>query len=691
MRTKVVFFIIALIAPLFVLSAQTTNESPDSISVSLDEIVVTAEMVNRFSDHRDYLLSKSEKEQFPTAIGVIQTLPKIKVDDMTVSSVDGKGVKILINGVPSSAVDLASIPSENISKIQYYSQPPIQYSNMGLGAVINILTKKRTGGSLMLNTLNAVTTGFGNDVVSLKYNWGNSTIGLTYNINYRNYNNRRLDETIRYDLNESLYLKTRTGRKSPYAYEQQSGELSYSNAKAEDYVFNAKLSFGSLNRRRSSVQDIIMNFENGMLSGVASSNDKDQYLNPAVDLYFNKQFGKRHELTLNAVGTYYNSSYDYAYSEEGIDDPFNTKTNIETDKYSIIGEGWYGYALTGMTKFLIGARYAYNTASQKHSNNSTTTNEFYAYTGLTGMLNQEWSYTVSAGLNGNYFTDLNGKDHSYYYFRPQLNVSYFIDQSSDLTLNYEANTLNPTISQLTFNPYYRDIDYMYAGNPGLKPQNIHQISLTYFKGFKNFILNPEISYTYSKNYIAPIFILSDEHILETIANLDRCQNYKASLFLQWMPLPKNLLRIRLYSEVMHTVNKYEGNSWHHTGYTIAPSIYLNYKKWSAEIFYQTETEMLSGHILLTRPSMAKIEVSYRPIPTMTVGLGIRYPFYDSWKETKKTFGTDNISTSSAERIINNANMVYVNFVYNLPFGKPSKAPKQKTTNTDKDSGIFNRL
>lgn len=101
--------------------------------------------------------------------------------------------------------------------------------------------------------------------------------------------------------------------------------------------------------------------------------------------------------------------------------------------------------------------------------------------------------------------------------------------------------------------------------------------------------------------------------------------------------------------------------------------------------------MLSGQILTTRPSMAKVEVSYRPIQTMTVGIGIRYPFYDSWKQTQKTYGTEVLSTSTVERIKNNANMVYVNFVYNLPFGKPSKSPKQKISNTDKDSGIFNRL
>lgn len=681
-------FILAFLLPFLVQAQQEVKT--DSLSTTLDEVVVTAAMVNRFSDHKDYILTRSDKQQFTTAIQAIQTLPKIIVTDMTVSSSDGKGVKILINGVPASSVDLATIPSENISKIKYYSQPPIQYSNMGLGAVINVITKKQTGGSMMLNTLNAVTTGFGNDVASLKYNWGRSTLGVMYNITYRNYNDRRLDEYISYSLDGDQYTKARTGRKSPYAYEQHMAELSYSNVKIDDYVFNAKLSLGALNRRRSSVQDFVMNRLGTDTQGTAASQDKDKYLNPSLDLYFNKVFG-RHELNLNAVGNYYNSSYYYDYSENGIDDGFQTITDIETDKYSFIGEGWYGYLINPKTKFLFGVRYANNTAYQKNSDESTSTNEFYTYAGLNGMLGQKWNYSLSLGLNGNYFKDIYGKSHDYYYFRPQLNIAYFIDRSSELTLNYEVNTQNPTLSQLTFNPYYKDIDYLYAGNPELKPQNTHSISLSYFKGFRKFIINPEVSYIYGKSQIAPLFSVTDGIIKETIGNLKWMQYYKARLFMQWMPFANNLLRLRLYSEVMYTRNSYMGQEWNHTGYTIAPSIYMNYKKWSAEIFYQTETEMLSGQMLTTRPSMAKVEVSYRPIQTMTIGIGIRYPFYDAWKQTQKTYGTNIISSSNVERIKNNANMVYVNFIYSLPFGKPSKSPKQKITNTDNDSGIFNRL
>ena len=108
-----------------------------------------------------HLLTNAEKRQYSSALSALEFLPKIQILDQSVSSVDGKAVKILVNGVPSTPTDLSVISPENIAKIDYYTQPPIQYSNMGLGAVINVVTKERqNGGSVGINTQNAVTTGF---------------------------------------------------------------------------------------------------------------------------------------------------------------------------------------------------------------------------------------------------------------------------------------------------------------------------------------------------------------------------------------------------------------------------------------------------------------------------------------------------------------------------------------------------
>lgn len=464
----------------------------------LDEVIVTASMVKRFVDKKEYKLTNIEKEQYSSALSALEHLPKIQVVDQTVNSMDGKAVKILINGIPSTPTDLSVISSENISKLDYYTQPPIQYSNMGLGAVINVITKeKHNGGSVGINTQNAVTTGFGNNAVNFKYNWGNSQLGVTYSINYRNYNKRILDEDMSYAVGGTTYQKQKNGKKSPYAYEQQMAEISFNNSKSNNYIFSTKLSFNSLNRRRSSAQDIISTVNDRVFEKIGQSSDKDKYISPVLDMYFSKTFNAKHELTMNLVGTYYKSDYNYQYSElsDGVTD-FETATDINLGKYSLIGEAIYNYNMK-TAQLYVGSRYMYNNSTQKNlsSNNQTLTNEIYSYIGVTGILGKKFNYSVSAGVNGNIFTTIENKEYKFVYFRPQVKLGYFIDESSDLTFNYEVNTDNPAVSSLTYNPYYRDANYLFTGNPNLKPSNNYALSLSYFKGFKKFVLNAEVAYS----------------------------------------------------------------------------------------------------------------------------------------------------------------------------------------------------
>ena len=214
--------------------------------------------------------------------------------------------------------------------------------------------------------------------------------------------------------------------------------------------------------------------------------------------------------------------------------------------------------------------------------------------------------------------------------------------------------------------------------------------LSYFKGVKKFVINTEVGYTYTKNSIAPIFESDNTNIIETFGNLDKYKNIKANLFLQWYLFPSNILRLRLYSEVFHQMNEWNNMRWEHTGYSIIPSIYLAYKKWGVQLFYQTEKKTLTGQIVKNVPSMASIEVSYNPVKNLTLTGGIRYPFYDSWKQVTSILGTSLLSRTEIDKIINNANMVYINLVYNIAFGKNKTGLKLKLQNKDNDSGILNR-
>lgn len=666
---------------------------------SLKEIVITAKTVETFADKTVFRLKPIDKATYNSALKALDIIPKIQVVDHDVSLVNGKSVKLLINGIASEADDLSVISSSDILRVEYYDNPPARFANLGLGAVVNVVTKNRDkGGRIALNLQNAVTTGFGNNVVNFGYNWGASRLGIKYNINYRNYDRRLLDETLEYKVGETAYFKEKVGKDSPYRYEEQLAELNFSNQKKDNYIIDAKFSVKSLNRRRSSLQDIYSRVDNEPVMNKAGfSSDKDNYVRPVVDIYVNKLFGDNKELIANVVGTYYHSNYDYNY-EESIEDvnDFSTATLTDADKYSVIGDFLYAYKVKRQ-KLSVGIRYTHGTSSQKNISGNfqsltNKNNECYAYAELNGLLGEKFTYSISAGANYNGFNSNEiGKRYEYVYFRPSVSGNYSITDKSGVVVNYQVNSVTPSLSELSDNSYYKDEKYVYGGNPDLTPYNQHDISLSYNYGTKRFMFMGEAGLLYAKHAIKPIFLNNADCVMQTMGNIDRVNAYRGIAFFQWYPFADNFLRLRLYSEIFHTTNKNLSNTWRHTGYRFVPSLSLVYDKWGVQLLYQSRSKQLSGQVLTTSPSMAMAELSYRLLKEMTFTAGIRYPFYKAWETSSKVEASPFIRRFESERIKNNANMVYFSFVYNFSFGRTKSLVEKKVNNEDKDSGILNRL
>lgn len=186
-----------------------------------------------------------------------------------------------------------------------------------------------------------------------------------------------------------------------------------------------------------------------------------------------------------------------------------------------------------------------------------------------------------------------------------------------------------------------------------------------------------MGYSYTKDAIAPVFQSDDTNIIETFSNMNNAQHMKASLFLQCYPFSNNILRLRLYSEVFHQINKLGDSQW-------------NIQQMGLAAVLPDSEKSLIGQITKNIPSMASIELSYKPIKNRVITGGIRYPFYDSWKQVTSVSVTLFLQRTETEWIINNANMVYINLVYNFSFGKSKSGVKLKMQNKDKDSGILNR-
>jgi hypothetical protein len=661
----------------------------------LDEIVITVKSVESFADRKIYRLTEIDRNSSTSALDVMKIIPKILMGaNDNLITVRGDQVKILINGINALESDLAAIAPNDVLRIEHYENPPARFANLGLGAVINVITKKRTnGGTVAVNLQNALTTGFGNDLMNVNYNHNNTQLGFKYSLNYRDYDKRILNESLDYHINDVYFSKNKTGLNSPYEYQIHQCELNFINLKENNYTFAVNVSLNKYShdkRNKQEIEQLKPHHDTYIADGV----DYNTHLKPAIDLYFNKILSSNQDFTVNIVGSYYDAQMRNKYHEYSnmSDTVFFSLITVNSDKYSIMSDAVYSCSF-GINKLAFGLRDIFSVSQQKlttieNENISSTLNELYAYSELTGEIKQI-TYALSIGLNYNYFDsyDLQRK-YSNFYIRPALNVKYQLDKKSDILFNYQINTSNPSISNLSNNPVLQDVNIAYSGNPDLKPFASHSFLFSYSLYSDYFLFISDLAFDYSKKPILPYFVNRPDYILQTFENLFNSKRYNLSIFAQWFPFKTKWLRLRTFAEAFRNEVEYNDDTWFNNDFRIIPSIIVSHKKWNMNLFYQTKAKVLDGQLLRYSPSAAYIEMSYKPIPKMSLLFGWRYPFYKAWESSTKTHDTALISRYTIEKIKNNANMIYLQFVYNFSFGEPFKSSKKKMIYVDEDSGIL---
>jgi hypothetical protein len=222
----------------------------------LAEVTVTASSVSSFAEKSTYRLTAIDRQSSSNALDAMKLLPKLLVgmgDQLLTTR--GEQVKVLINGINANESDLLSIPPDNIARVEYYQTPPARYALMGIGAVINVITKENVvGGQVATSLQNAFTTGFGNDLLNFKYNFGQSQIGFKYNLNYRDHNKRTVDELLNYNFKGVEYDKNKVGYDSPFNYMINLFEVSFINQKQNNYVFSTTVSLNTFNQDKETGQ-----------------------------------------------------------------------------------------------------------------------------------------------------------------------------------------------------------------------------------------------------------------------------------------------------------------------------------------------------------------------------------------------------------------------------------------------------
>ena len=146
----------------------------------ITEVVVEGKRSIRSIDKTSYTFSDTQIEKAENGRGLIATLPNLHIDrtSNTLSTINGKNILILINGIKATDDDLKLIPADKIKNVEIYDVPPMRYINDAEN-VVNVRTKPLDTGwsGNIYGTLGQM---FSNASIALSYIKGDNKLTFNY-------------------------------------------------------------------------------------------------------------------------------------------------------------------------------------------------------------------------------------------------------------------------------------------------------------------------------------------------------------------------------------------------------------------------------------------------------------------------------------------------------------------------------
>jgi hypothetical protein len=655
----------------------------------LDTVVVTPEMMQHFDSHTSFRLPQKDLMRYSNFSQALNLVPFMMVTSSGNLSYKGNSnVILLLNGVQTTWEEIQSLRKEDINKVDVYENPPAQYALAGANAVINILTKRNlTGGNLSFNLRDSFSPLYGNNSFAGFYNYKQSRFSLMVCNSLARYHDVRTDETLQYEFDGQTYDKRKLGLDSPQRRDNNSITLGYMYHKPDKFQFNANLTTTFYKDTRDKWQDIEYRDE---YQASGSQYLYNRYRKDALNLYFNKMWKDGRSLLLDVTGTLYDTKFRSNYQEWSLAfDSISNASAYTTDRKSVLSTLQYTMP-SSWGQWTFGLRDSYHYAEQQNASQEITQKQqvLHGYAQLYGGKGK-WNYQFILAAK---YLNLKNQEETLWskwypapsaslWFRPQKNVTF------QFLYRYDADV--PSTSLMSETEQWLDTHYVYKGNSTLTPYSNHQAYLTANLSSPHLNVSLLGLYSYSPKAIVNYFEATPLYILQTYANLKSKQEMGGQLVVDCFPLKDKSLKIGAVGIYIHHEGKeLEGTSW--SGYRYQFMAYVAYTlpKWECEVYYQYPGQTLNGQLITPRAEVLRLDVSYKPLPNMSVGLQWNQPFMKGFKEGEHTTESCLIQSYTTTNIRDYANMVCVKFAYNFSFGRQGKHPAQRVKNEDSDSGLL---
>lgn len=661
-------------------------------NIALEQVVVTAKMLNTYGNKEEILLTEKEKKAGASALETIGKLPQFSVDQLNnkLKTISQQELLILINGRHASSQELMTLTPDNIRKLVYYTSPPARYADLNVGGVLEVLTKRssETNFTLFLNTKNSFTTGYGTDMLSMSYADSINRFTGTYFIDYRALNDNENQQIFEYPSSENQLKNVYEGLPGTYKGRYHIAQLQYERNFRQTGLLNIVAAY----RKNPGKERYSQNFksyhtEELIASGLNSRDLNSDYDAVSLDVYLSKEVKKNHTFTFDMVNTYFLSTSDnQLIKKEGNELVYSLGNKFRNNSYSLLAEVLYTIKReNGELSF--GGKYSLKTLRQIYDNEYKTNlnnQSGYLYVDYSNSIGESFNYNLGCGIE--YLNYKGLKEKNVFGFvtpKPYASLSYNLSKASSMSFYTSFNSNVPTMGMLVESPVYIDEYYQSKGNSKLKPYytfyNRLKYQLSTLEG-KLFFM-PSVYYTLSVKPNMPMLYKENDQILRMDSPFGNKNQFTFDAVVKlapfkWLSLqPYYAFNYYSYDIPFDNV-RFTDNRW-------GIMLQLDYKKVQAVVNYMNRGKVPNGVFYEEAGAFVYSSVKWN-FKDMTFGAEFNYSPHPS-----KLYANTPLFKMNEEIVWNNfRNLVAISYTYYFSSGKSKSFGRKKLSNSDYDSGLI---
>ena len=499
----------------------------------LEEVIVSGERIKakKVADRTIFYTNEKLNKVSPTGTDLLGYIPGIQIDLMKNISVNGKSdIIIQVDGKERDKNYVSRLVPEDIDRIEILNSPGPGY-DATVSGVINIVMKDRTGDGLNGNisvevpVLKSII--YSHPSFSTSYSKGNAELFASYTGSFSYF-----------DLTEWGYRKVENSfGKTEITANQLVRQKDWSNVfhLGLDYQINKnnQLSLYSYLNPFSAEFDgsaeYLVKDSEGETGLNLLKDDSDKNLNTHYSLWYRHAFakpGSELSLEMNFSSFCASNRTDYIYQgaeHEGVSN-FSSLTRPLQNSGSIKLD--YSMPFTEKIKLDAGIRARLQNMSDRQP--AGFMYEELVAAGWSSVTLTAKRYTLIAGLRAE-TTGTGTKDSTVYSdltVLPRVSLTRKLSAKQSLEFSYNSTLRRPNIYEL--NPYYSKTDPYSAiiGNPGLKSELTHRLSLTWSGSAGANFLSAGVFCETESNSISRYAVIRDNGFVESgIGNLGALGRY----------------------------------------------------------------------------------------------------------------------------------------------------------------------